>query len=92
MEIDIPLHGVHRTKAVMASLSATKPEDSGKDPIALPIVIRELWRPDLPRGPATNKDGIQRCAVADLGSNHMPAKRGLVRPQLLPDTILRARN
>jgi len=74
VDIDIAGQGIHPATAVDAGLASLQPQDAGKDPVLLRIVVRGIKYPDRL---ACNKNRVYGKVFADLGSDAMPAKRCL---------------
>src|SRR6266498_1013910 len=67
MNIDIALHRVHGTPAVLPRFTATQPEDTAKNPVPPRMCTGECWRPDFPGGTAPHEHSTQRTRCTILG-------------------------
>jgi len=89
MNIDIALHRVHGTAAVLPGFTATQPEDTAKNPVPPGMCTGECRCLDFPGGTAPHEHSTQGTPCANLGADDMVASWGAIAVDLLAGTVLR---
>src|SRR5690606_23725012 len=78
VDVNIAAHGVAIAQPVIAALQAAQPEDAGKNPVPVRMLLRQLLAVDLAGRAAADEDSTAGRPIADLGANHVPAARGAI--------------